>query len=53
MPTSPASKGHMKAETWEALRLEQVGEMMDQMQFWENIPRRNRYLEVLNEVKAA
>lgn len=43
----------MKAETWEALRLEQVGEMMDQMQFWENIPRRNRYLEVLNEVKAA
>lgn len=52
-PTSPASKDHMKPETWETLRMDQVGEMMDQMKFWEDIPRRSLYLEVLNEVKAA
>ncbi|RVC85886.1 extracellular solute-binding protein, partial [Mesorhizobium sp. M2A.F.Ca.ET.017.03.2.1] len=53
MPTNPGSKSHMKPETWEALRMEQVGETMDHTKFWEDIPRRSRYLQVLNEVKAA
>lgn len=52
-PTSPASKDHMKPETWAALRMDDVGKMMDEMKFWEDIPRRARYLEVLNEIKAA
>lgn len=52
-PTSPASKDYMKPETWTALRMDDVGKMMDEMKFWEDIPRRGRYLEVLNEIKAA
>ena len=52
-PTAPASKDYMKPETWTALRMDDVGKMMDEMKFWEDIPRRGRYLEVLNEIKAA
>jgi putative spermidine/putrescine transport system substrate-binding protein/spermidine/putrescine transport system substrate-binding protein len=52
-PTSPASVDFMKPEAWTALGMDQVTELMDQLKFWEDIPRRARYLEVLNEVKAA
>ncbi|TIO26767.1 extracellular solute-binding protein [Mesorhizobium sp.] len=53
MPTNPRSKSYTRPETWQELGMEQVGEMMDQTKFWEDIPRRSRYLEILNEVKAA
>ncbi|RWL77940.1 MAG: extracellular solute-binding protein [Mesorhizobium sp.] len=53
MPTNPSSKGYAKPETWQELGMDRVGEMLDQTKFWEDIPRRSRYLEVLNEVKAA
>lgn len=52
-PTIPSSKEHMKPETWTALNMDNVGQVMDKMKFWEDIPRRGLYLEVLNEVKAA
>ena len=52
-PTNPAAKAHMKPETWTALRLDDISRDIGAMKFWEDIPRRARYMEVLNEVKAA
>lgn len=52
-PTNPASKEHMPAETWQKLSMDQAADLLVTMKFWEDIPRRARYLEVLNEVKAA
>ncbi|TIL83360.1 MAG: extracellular solute-binding protein, partial [Mesorhizobium sp.] len=53
MPTNPASRSHMKPGTWEALGLDQIDEVMDKAKFWEDIPRRSLYLQILNEIKAA
>lgn len=52
-PTSPASVDYMEPESWKALGMDHVTQLMDRIRFWEDIPRRARYLEVLNEVKAA
>jgi putative spermidine/putrescine transport system substrate-binding protein/spermidine/putrescine transport system substrate-binding protein len=52
-PTNPGSKAYMPAEVWEALRIDQFAETLDTMKFWEDIPRRSRYLQVFAEVKAA
>lgn len=52
-PTNPASKEQMKPETWTSLRMDQVASSMESIKFWEDIPRRARYMEILNEVKAA
>ncbi|MFO1061066.1 MAG: extracellular solute-binding protein [Dongiaceae bacterium] len=52
-PTNPQSRQFMKPETWQKLRLDDVQGTIDKMKFWEDIPRRAKYLEVLNEVKAA
>lgn len=51
-PTNPASKEKMKPETWTALRMDEVTRSIDSIKFWEDIPRRARYMEILNEVKA-
>ncbi|WP_018240398.1 PotD/PotF family extracellular solute-binding protein [Ensifer sp. BR816] len=53
MPTNPASKAHMRPETWTELGLDDISREIDSMKFWDDIPRRARYIEVLNEVKAA
>lgn len=52
-PTNPASKAHMRPETWMALRMDDAAAMMDSIRFWEDIPRRARYVEILNEIKSA
>jgi spermidine/putrescine-binding protein len=52
-PTVPESKPHMKPETWTSLRMDQVSQTVETMKFWEDMPRRARYMEILNEVKAA
>lgn len=52
-PVNPASKGFMSPETWTAMRMDEIESLMDSVRFWEDIPRRNRYIEILNEVKAA
>lgn len=52
-PTNPASKDHMSAETWSAMRMDEASTMMETVRFWEDIPRRARYIELLNEVKSA
>ncbi|MER8401419.1 extracellular solute-binding protein [Mesorhizobium sp. M1348] len=52
-PMNPASKAHMEPETWVALGLDDITREINSMIFWDDIPRRARYMEVLNEVKAA
>lgn len=52
-PTNPASRSFMKPETWTSLRMDEATAMMDSIRFWEDIPRRGRYIELLNDVKAA
>ncbi len=52
-PTNPTSKTSMKPETWISLRMDDATAMMDSIRFWEDIPRRARYIELLNEVKSA
>ncbi len=50
---NPKSKEFMKAEVWDRLYMDEGIGMLNQMKFWEEIPRRSKYLEILNEVKAA
>ncbi len=52
-PTNPGAKEFMKPQTWTDLKMDDVSTMMKTMRFWEDIPRRALYLEVLNQVKAA
>lgn len=52
-PTVPESKQHMKPEIWTNLKMDQVGQTVETMKYWDDIPRRSRYMEILNEVKAA
>ena len=52
-PTNPASQSYMSAETWSAMRMDEATTMMETIRFWEDIPRRARYIELLNEVKSA
>lgn len=52
-PSNPQSVDFMPAETWKTMGLDAVGEVVERMNIWEDIPRRSRYLEVLSEVKAA
>jgi putative spermidine/putrescine transport system substrate-binding protein/spermidine/putrescine transport system substrate-binding protein len=51
-PTNPHSKEFMAPDVWKNLNLDQGMTILAKMQFWEDIPRRNKYLEVFNEVKA-
>lgn len=51
--TNPESKRYMDPAVWARLRLDQGPALLDKVKWWERIPRRAKYLEVLNEVKAA
>ncbi len=51
--TNPASKEHMTAEVWEGLYMDEAPQLLPAMSFWEEIPRRGKYLEVWAEIKAA
>lgn len=51
--TNPDSKAYMSAETWDMLYMDEAEEILENMAFWEEIPRRSRYLEVWSEIKAA
>lgn len=52
-PANPASKELMPQEVRDRLLLDQLPELLHKVKFWEDIPRRAKYLEILNEVKAA
>ena len=51
--SNPQSKALMNKETWDRLYMDEGPELLKNIRFWEDIPRRARYLEVLNEIKAA
>jgi putative spermidine/putrescine transport system substrate-binding protein/spermidine/putrescine transport system substrate-binding protein len=51
--TNPQSREFMDAEVWERLYMDEGPDILDRIEFWQDIPRRGRYLEILNEVKAA
>lgn len=51
--TNPQSKTFMSQSVWDKLHMDEGPEILDKIHFWERIPRRAKYLEVLNEVKAA
>lgn len=51
--TNPQSKAFMDAETWDRLYMDEGPGILASIEFWNDIPRRARYLEVWNEIKAA
>jgi putative spermidine/putrescine transport system substrate-binding protein/spermidine/putrescine transport system substrate-binding protein len=52
-PTNPESKQYMSPEVWQRLLMDELPTYLKTVKFWEDIPRRAKYLEILNEVKAA
>ena len=51
--TNPEAQTLMDPKVWDRLKAQQQPELLAKVKFWEKIPRRGRYLELLNEVKAA
>jgi putative spermidine/putrescine transport system substrate-binding protein/spermidine/putrescine transport system substrate-binding protein len=43
----------MTDEQRKSLHLDDVGEYMTRIYFWQNVPRRDKYNEIWNEIKAA
>lgn len=50
---NPESKPFMDPSVWEKLHMDEGPAILEEMHFWEQIPRRAKYLQVMNEVKAA
>jgi spermidine/putrescine-binding protein len=53
VPANPQAAKFMTPEEQKALHLENVDAYFKQIYFWENVPRRAKYNEIWNEVKAA
>lgn len=53
VPANPGAAKYMSSEERENLHLDDVDEYQKHIYFWENVPRRAKYNEVWNEVKAA
>lgn len=53
IPANPQAAQFMTPEEKQALHLNDVDEYQTRIYFWENVPRRNKYNEIWNEVKAA
>lgn len=51
--TNPKAKDHMDPAVWQRLYMDEGPEVLKTIQFWQDIPRRAKYLEVWNEIKAA
>lgn len=52
-PANAGAAGFMTAEQVKNLHLDNVDEYQKRIYFWENVPRRDKYNEIWNEVKAA
>jgi spermidine/putrescine-binding protein len=52
-PANPHAAEFMTDEQKKSLHLDNVDEYMTRIYFWQNVPRRNKYNEIWNEVKAA
>jgi spermidine/putrescine-binding protein len=53
VPANPQAAQYMTAEQQQALHLDAAADYFKRIYFWENVPRRAKYNEVWNEVKAA
>lgn len=51
--TNPEAKAEMTAELWDFLKMDSGVKQLPVTEFWGEVPRRARYLEVWNEIKAA
>jgi spermidine/putrescine transport system substrate-binding protein len=52
-PANPQAGQFMTADQRKSLHLDDVDEYMARIYFWQQVPRRDRYNEIWNEVKAA
>jgi putative spermidine/putrescine transport system substrate-binding protein/spermidine/putrescine transport system substrate-binding protein len=52
-PANPQAGEFMSEEQRRALHLDNVSEYMTKIYFWQQVPRRSKYTEIWNEVKAA
>jgi spermidine/putrescine-binding protein len=52
-PSNPQAAQFMTAEQVKSLHLDDVDNYQKRLYFWQNVPRRARYNEIWNEVKAA
>ena len=52
-PANPQAGQFMSEDQRKALHLDNVDEYMTRIYFWQQVPRRERYNEIWNEVKAA
>jgi spermidine/putrescine-binding protein len=52
-PANPGAAEFMTDEQRKSLHLDNVNEYMTRIYFWQNVPRRDKYNEIWNEVKAA
>ncbi len=53
IPANPGAARFMTADEKKNLHLDQVDEYQKHIYFWQNVPRRAKYNEIWNEVKAA
>jgi len=51
--TNPESKPFMDPGVWETLHMDEAKDILPDIQFWKELPRRGKYLEIWNEIKAA
>jgi spermidine/putrescine-binding protein len=52
-PSNPQAAAQMTDDQKKSLHLDNVDEYMSHIYFWEQYPRREKYNEIWNEVKAA
>jgi putative spermidine/putrescine transport system substrate-binding protein/spermidine/putrescine transport system substrate-binding protein len=50
---NPESRSLMDKAVWDRLYMDEGPALLTELKFWEDIPRRARYLEIMNEIKAA
>jgi putative spermidine/putrescine transport system substrate-binding protein/spermidine/putrescine transport system substrate-binding protein len=53
VPANPGAARFMTAEEKKNLHLEDVGLYYQRLYFWQDVPRRDKYNQIWNEVKAA
>jgi len=53
VPANPQAAQHMTVEEKKNLHLDNVDAYMERIYFWKDVPRRAKYTEVWNTVKAA
>ena len=53
VPANPQAGQLMTREEMKTLHLDDVDNYQKRLYFWQNVPRRQKYTEIWNEVKAA